>query len=1140
MSFSTVPHGTTRFVLVELREAPTADSRVLYYGRSEAFDLSAGSSLVVPVLVEMTAVPEVASGVLTVEEDDGQGFVRSADVTLRLQGDPALGLRVSNFLGSLDAATGIALDSLPSVPGAGPNVRTMPWSMDEGYDDACARGAPSNFCPRQVFARFVDENGYRSNVVTATVTVDTKPPDVDTTATVLRLTPDEANSRDVVTVARAGTHVRIELTVDEPVRDDSRLTLSSNPPVVLDLVSNGGRILVFEVVLPSDVDDGLYGFDARLMDRAGHRTETRLDTTLRVDSTAPRAPLTGLPGRVTHHRAPWGRRDARPPFYVLGLDDSVEAGVTVIARRPDVGEIGRTEADSRGGFLIPIGADADVELVAIDAAGNQSGAAPVREVRWSATMRGKLPGDTAQNPHELVESRGSRPTLYQAGAQLGEPLTDADLRRLDQVDGEGVRPRLGMRLEVEAFDSPIDVGWHATVYDVRRGRRVTFGGAEHVSSGRPRYPVGVTWIEDSTPRMITPQPAPPARWGHRMAYDSVRDRVVLFGGTASNEQGLADTWELADETWILRTPVHSPPRFGQITMAYDAKNATTLLLRSEGTDWETWAWDGDDWTQLHPSASPPSQTIVEMVYDVARGEIIAVAAPNGGALQHWAWDGENWRQDTGVSMPSPRSFFSLGYDRTRNVVVMHGGAGNGAYLDDTWRWDGNVWVELPTVDRPPVRRGATLVYDASTEGLVLLGGYVLGEGFGGEAWGLAGSNWVQHRGPDPVAPQITGGFLPSFTAVFDPALGEVIVNETVLGELWSWDGQRWTLHPPPTPAPPGRVDARSVYAGALGGHLLFGGVSGSVLGTAYDDTWLWSAGAWTQISGAAPSARVAPGLVYDPGREEVVLFGGVPQPGAPALTDTWSFDGVWQLRPSPIAPGGIDGMAFDAVRGVAVLVHEGVTWEWSSTWTERTDVAPIAADVNDMTFDARRGRVVATAAGSTGEVQLHDYDGVRWRQQPAGSPQPAVANDMLVHDARRGRNLVVRESNQYLSAESALRPALVFRVDWSGDRTSVDRITFAAVAGASGADPTSLLDTAQGVQVFAWDADAGVWRSVAVSTDGADAPADVSATLVGEDAQRYLLGDDAYFMLQPRGVTYGPREAELLLDFIAVEIAYAK
>src|SRR5690606_17895259 len=80
-------------------------------------------------------------------------------------------------------------------------------------------------------------------------------------------------------------------------------------------------------------------------------------------------------------------------------------------------------------------------------------------------------------------------------------------------------------------------GQPALAFDERRGRTVLFGGALAGDAA-----LGDTWEWDGTVwRRFEPDPAPPPRMGHRMAYDAARGVVVLVGGS---RRGMfyEDTW----------------------------------------------------------------------------------------------------------------------------------------------------------------------------------------------------------------------------------------------------------------------------------------------------------------------------------------------------------------------------------------------------------------------------------------------------------------------------------------------------------------------------------------------------------------------------------------------------------------------
>lgn len=56
-----------------------------------------------------------------------------------------------------------------------------------------------------------------------------------------------------------------------------------------------------------------------------------------------------------------------------------------------------------------------------------------------------------------------------------------------------------------------------------------------------------TWEWDGTFWMQRQNMRPRARRGHSMAYDSDRDRIILFGGVEISDN-LGDTWELKIDT----------------------------------------------------------------------------------------------------------------------------------------------------------------------------------------------------------------------------------------------------------------------------------------------------------------------------------------------------------------------------------------------------------------------------------------------------------------------------------------------------------------------------------------------------------------------------------------------------------------
>ena len=122
--------------------------------------------------------------------------------------------------------------------------------------------------------------------------------------------------------------------------------------------------------------------------------------------------------------------------------------------------------------------------------------------------------------------------------------------------------------------------------------------------------------------------SPQGRDGLRLAYDSARARVVLFGGRDGGGAALADTSEWNGQSWsVVLGP--APPARSFHAMAYDVARGRTVLfggLSATSTNLgDTWVWNGAVWAQLAPATSPPVRALAAMAYDSARARKIGRA-----------------------------------------------------------------------------------------------------------------------------------------------------------------------------------------------------------------------------------------------------------------------------------------------------------------------------------------------------------------------------------------------------------------------------------------------------------------------------------------------------------------------------------
>ena len=189
----------------------------------------------------------------------------------------------------------------------------------------------------------------------------------------------------------------------------------------------------------------------------------------------------------------------------------------------------------------------------------------------------------------------------------------------------------------------------------------------------------------------------------------------------------------------------------------------------------------------------------------------------------WVWQHDAWTQvcADGACGPTGRYFPGLGGNGSQ--VVMFGGLTTGGLADDTWVFDGTTWTETcgtgtPTDCGVPGRLGATIGWDGHE--FVMFGG----------------------------APQAASD-------IGDPT-----------DDTWTFDGTTWTQvcgtsigHPcGPGPRALAGMALQRQSDATLQGAVLAGGGSlfGGGVQTLNRDTWLFRAGAWSELSTPWSSSQV--------------------------------------------------------------------------------------------------------------------------------------------------------------------------------------------------------------------------------------------------------------------------------------------
>ncbi|MBI3891679.1 MAG: hypothetical protein HY303_09145, partial [Candidatus Wallbacteria bacterium] len=501
-------------------------------------------------------------------------------------------------------------------------------------------------------------------------------------------------------------------------------------------------------------------------------------------------------------------------------------------------------------------------------------------------------------------------------APAGPAIVDAWLEQRDQRADNPDEWRVQTRasLSVESVELGAD--------------RVHRGDRDVPAQVRVRSEVPSTWRKvNAVERLMR-------RGNHAMAYDSDRGRTVVFGGSYGPDR-LRDTWEFDGSAWLDVTPKDSASPKGRMgaSMAYDAVRHRTVLFggsSAKGALRDTWEWDGSQWLDATPAGPSPSRRSNHtMAFDPSRGRVVLfggvddVGSNLGTVGDTWEWDGTTWAQKSppGGTSPQPRYKHAMAFAGSRGRVVLFGGYNPdlGAYFGDLWEWDGTSWADVSPPTGPSGRIPSAMAWDGGRNRLVLHGCFTVDPQVGGmvpqDTWEWDGSQWLdlsQEKEPSPSGS-------PDCAAVYDSRRARTVMLGGERPESWEWNGTSWTETTPSKPPEP-RSNSSLAFEPASGSTWLFGGYGRDT--GALSDTWGWNGSRWARANPASsPTPRWSVASVADTSRHRIVLFGGY-NSGEGHLADTWEFDGTnWSNVTPDYSPPAREShaMAYDSRRGRTVL-----------------------------------------------------------------------------------------------------------------------------------------------------------------------------------------------------------------------------
>jgi hypothetical protein len=464
------------------------------------------------------------------------------------------------------------------------------------------------------------------------------------------------------------------------------------------------------------------------------------------------------------------------------------------------------------------------------------------------------------------------------------------------------------------------------VYDPVRQSMLVFGGWH--TSGQS-FSNDVWELSLSGPPawtlLATTGARPVPRAGHALLYDSRRDRLLVFGGTANDDLTRNDFWVLDLTTdppaWEEALPSGLlPPRLTYCQAVYDSLNDEVVVFSgADSLDADSGAYTFSDelwalpvgtpteWTELTPSGTPPSpRGGASVIYDEPRQRMVLFGGYDGTTLDDaftLSLDSSPaWAPLGATGGPPPaRAVATIAHDTAKDRLVLFGGLAD-PNLGDVWELDlaANEWTEiLPTGGPPTPRLQASGIFDAPRNRMVIFGGYsdstddvpdpLWALSLGDTAtWTNLGSNHPRARWYAASAVDLTRRvmWIHGGTGNGGGPGGQV------RSDLWALplNGSAGWDEPVTTGTPLGlRSGHTAIYDAPRDRLIFFGGADENSL--MHNDVWaltLSGTPAWTLLtpSGAPPDGREYHSAVYDAVNQRMVIFGGIGQ--SASKNDAWA------------------------------------------------------------------------------------------------------------------------------------------------------------------------------------------------------------------------------------------------------------
>ena len=523
-----------------------------------------------------------------------------------------------------------------------------------------------------------------------------------------------------------------------------------------------------------------------------------------------------------------------------------------------------------------------------------------------------------------------------------------------QLSVSGTPPNSGQQLQACA------------TYDPSPSRMIVYGGFAGSTWVNTVYQLTLpsggtpTWSQLIGTTVGTPSATGAGRDGQTCVYDTDSDRMVMYGGSINSSTAYTnEIWYLnlvaGSEAWTQIVPYGNAGartgHFAAIQPDYYGTDDRMIMFAGYPAAAVKDVWElrlpelgGAIWTEKTPITGKPGGR--------GFGASPGIWDPlNERAIFVGGYDGTNYYDEPVSFTPTSsgnydyqiinpihylqaRDAEGMVFDSTNNQMVMFGGASRGTpawayHISEAWKMNTSgtpVWKDIGTDVAPLPREMVSMVYDPLNNRAVTCYG-LENVTVMDDCWGLSLSSssrsiWTNLNPSGTVPPARWGA-----TYVYDDLNDEMVTfgggdnvstyfNTTYFLSLPNGGGaSSWVTKTISGTPPTGRFAATAVYDPGRDRMIVFGGLNGS---TYYNNTYaltLPSSGnpTWTLLAptGTLPGTRRGQVAVYDPDRGDsvarMIIFGG--WNGSTHYNDVWeltlpaSGDGVWtQLSPTGTLP----------------------------------------------------------------------------------------------------------------------------------------------------------------------------------------------------------------------------------------------